>query len=80
MSEKTCSMCSKKISLDDHPLGLVFDDQHFVCENCCSDHSEGEISIWTKNVMQSPEKGMPISLWLIHEQNKDKFFMTTKKI
>jgi hypothetical protein len=27
---------------------------------------------WTQNVMRRPEVGMPISLWLIHEQNKDK--------
>lgn len=26
--------------------------------------------------MQSPNNGMPIALWLIHEQNKDKNLMT----
>jgi hypothetical protein len=29
--------------------------------------------------MQSPNSGMPIALWLIHEQNKDKTMMTFKK-
>ena len=79
MSEKTCSICSKKISLSENPSGLVFNDEHFICEDCCSDHSEEEISIWTKNVMQNPENGMPIALWLIHEQNKDKHLMISIK-
>jgi len=30
--------------------------------------------------MQSSENGMPIALWLIHEQNKEKTMMTVKKI
>jgi len=29
--------------------------------------------------MQNPENGMPIGLWLIHEQNKYKTMMTFKK-
>jgi len=72
MPEKTCSICSKKISLSKNQSGLVFQDEFFICEKCCSDHSEEEITKWTKNIMQNPENGMPIALWLIHEQNKDK--------
>jgi len=32
-------------------------------------------------IMQDPSGGMPIALWLIHEQNKDKTIMSmsTKK-
>ena len=80
MTEKTCSVCSRKISLVDNPSGLVFNDEHFICEECCNDHSEEEIFSLTKNVMQSPQNGMPIALWLIHEQNKDKPLMSSKKI
>ena len=29
--------------------------------------------------MQNPFNGMPIGLWLIHEQNKDKTMMTVKR-
>jgi len=29
--------------------------------------------------MQNPVEGMPIALWLVHEENKDKTMMTVKK-
>jgi len=29
--------------------------------------------------MQNPDDGMPIALWLLHEENKDKTMMTAKK-
>jgi hypothetical protein len=29
--------------------------------------------------MQSPVDGMPIALWLVHEQNKDKTMMSARK-
>ena len=79
MSVKTCSICSQEISLDENPSGLVFNDEHFVCEYCCTNHSKEDLMNWTKSIMQSPESGMPIALWLIHEQNKDKPLMSTKK-
>ena len=79
MSEKTCDVCSKKISLDHNHLGLVFNDEHFVCQDCCTTHSNEELRNLTKTVMHTTENGMPIGLWLIHEQNKDKTMMTVKK-
>ena len=69
----------KKIALADHPLGLVFEDKIFVCEDCSSKHSREKISKLSKTTMQSPHSGMPIALWLIHEQNRDKMMMTVKK-
>jgi len=77
--EKTCTVCSKKILLEDHPLGLVFEDKIFVCQDCAERHHETEISKLTKTIMQSSNSGMPIALWLIHEQNKDKTMMTFRK-
>jgi len=41
--------------------------------------SEEDLSNWTKTVMQDSQNGMPIALWLIHEQNKDKTMMTMGK-
>ncbi|UCH71428.1 MAG: hypothetical protein JSW62_03245 [Thermoplasmatales archaeon] len=79
MSEETCSLCSRKISLNENPSGLVFNDEHFVCEDCCANQSEEDMANWTKSVMQSPQNGMPIGLWLIHEQNKNKTMMSIKK-
>jgi hypothetical protein len=69
-------ICNQKILLDEHPLGLVFKDKHFVCEPCNNKHSREQITKLTKTIMQSQHNGMPIALWLIHEQNKDKTMMT----
>jgi hypothetical protein len=62
--------------LNENPSGLVFNDKHFLCEDCCSNHSEDDLTNWTKTVMQKPGSGMPIALWLIKEQNKNKVMMT----
>jgi len=64
--------------LDENPLGLVFKDEHFVCESCNNRHSKEEMSRLSKTIMQSRHNGMPIALWLIHEQNKYKTMMTNK--
>jgi hypothetical protein len=76
--EKTCSVCYRIFSLSKNPSGLVFLDKHFVCEDCCDNRSK-EISKFTNTVMQSPNNGMPIALWLLHEQNKNKTIMTVTK-
>jgi hypothetical protein len=79
MVEKICGMCNRQIFLHENQSGLVFEDRFFICEDCCENHSEEEIQEWSKTVMQSPTKGMPITLWLVHEQNKDKPLFTIKK-
>jgi hypothetical protein len=58
---------------------LVFEDKIFICEDCSNKHSREKISKLSKTTMQSPHSGMPIALWLIHEQNRDKMMMTVKK-
>lgn len=73
-----CSLCSKMISLDEHQFGLVFEDEHFVCEECTSKHTDEELKDICKTIMKDPDSKMPIALWLIHEQNKDKAMMTVK--
>ena len=71
-------VCNQKMLLDEHPLGLVFKDEHFLCEECSDKHTKGELTKLSKTIMQSRENGMPITLWLIHEQNKSKTMMTFK--
>jgi hypothetical protein len=66
------------MSLNDNPYGIVINDKLFICEDCNKNHSKSEISKLTKTIMQSTDNGMPIALWLIHEQNKDKTMMTFK--
>ena len=79
MPEKTCEICSKKILLHENLSGLVFRDEIFVCKDCINKHSQEEIRSFSKTIMQNPENGMPIGLWLIHEQNKYKTMMTFKR-
>lgn len=79
MSEKVCFKCNRSISLIEHPSGLVFNNDHFLCEDCAHTIPDEEMSDWPQSIMQKPRSGMPIALWLIHEQNKDKMMMSVKK-
>mgnify|MGYP002400864767 CR=1 FL=1 len=77
--EKTCVMCNRKITLNENLSGVVFKDEHFLCEDCSNRKSEEDIFRLTKTIMQDPDQGMPIALWLIHEQNKEKDMMARRK-
>jgi hypothetical protein len=79
MTEKTCGKCSRKITLDENLSGLVFNDELFLCEDCCNKNNEFDLMDWTRTIMKSPQNGMPIALWLIHEQNRDKILMSGNK-
>lgn len=72
MSDKLCSKCHKTFSISRHQSGLVFDDAIFLCEDCCEHTPEAELELWKASKMHDDSTGMPIGLWLIHEQNKDK--------
>lgn len=78
--EKICSICNRKFSLHENPYGLVFKDKLFVCGDCSDKHGSEDLKHLTKTTMQDPYNGMPIGLWLIHEQNKDKTMMTVKRL
>lgn len=79
ISEETCKVCNNKFHLHDHKSGLVFNGQFFLCESCSENMSGDDIQTWSKSVMQDPETGMPIGLWLIQENNKDKPLFSQKK-
>ncbi|MBN1280332.1 MAG: hypothetical protein JXA00_01645 [Candidatus Thermoplasmatota archaeon] len=72
MPEKTCEMCKNKFHLHEHQCGLVFDDKFFICEDCRTNTPDHQMMEWTQSTMRSTTAGMPISLWLIQEQNKNK--------
>ena len=74
--DKICGICSRKMFLNENLSGLVFDDEHFLCEDCCNEKSEETLKEWTKTIMREPTNGMPIALWLIHDKNKNKTMMT----
>lgn len=65
-------MCKHKFHLQEHPSGLVFDDKFFLCEDCSTNTPEPEMTEWSQTIMRQSTSAMPISLWLIHEQNKNK--------
>ncbi|MFO7677225.1 MAG: hypothetical protein R6V50_02410 [Thermoplasmatota archaeon] len=79
MVMRTCGVCKTEIDLNEHQAGLVFEDKIFLCSLCCEHSSDEEISEWSKSIMKEPGKGMPIALWLIHEQNKDKPLLSRVK-
>ncbi len=76
---RTCNVCKTGIDLNDHQSGLVFEDKIFVCESCCHSTSEHDMKEWSQSIMKESGEGMPIALWLIHEQNKDKRMFTKQK-
>ncbi len=79
MPEKICGICQNKFHLHEHKSGLVFDDKIFVCENCTKNTSDECLDEWSNSTMQHPDCGMPVSLWLIQEQNKNKPPFSMKK-
>ncbi len=76
---RTCGVCKTEIDLNQHQTGLVFEDKIFICQPCCEHASEEDIKEWTESIMKQPGVGMPIALWLIHEQNKDKPLLSRVK-
>ena len=77
---RVCGVCKTEIDLNDHQSGLVFEDNIFVCEKCCDSKSEHDMTEWSQSIMKTPGTGMPIGLWLIHEQNKDKPMLSRIKV
>ncbi len=76
---RVCGVCKTEIDLNDHQSGLVFEDNIFVCVDCCDSTSEHDMTEWSQSIMKTPGTGMPIGLWLIHEQNKDKPMLSRTK-
>ena len=78
IAEKICELCKTKFFLQENQHGLVFNDKFFICEDCHKHTSEDELNTWSRSIMRNPQNGMPISLWLIHEQNKGKDLYSTR--
>ena len=79
MVVRTCEMCKHEIDLNENQFGFVFDEKFFVCEQCSNHTSNEDMVKWTKSVMRCSGVGMPIALWLIHENNRDKPLLSKKK-
>ena len=76
---RKCEICEKDFDLHHNRLGLVIDEHHFICESCNKELSDDDRENLPVSVMHSEVKEMPIALWLIQEQNKDKPFMSCKR-
>lgn len=72
IEEKTCELCKNKFHLQEHQSGLVIDDRFFICDDCRSQKAEKEIIEWSQSIMHASGTAMPIALWLIQEENKNK--------
>ena len=80
MGKKICGVCNRDFSLEQNKMGLVLDDEVFVCEDCNRHLNDEDKTLFSySTVMHAPRKEMPIALWLIKEQNKDKPFMSIKR-
>ena len=79
MSEKTCEMCKTRFHLHEHEQGLVFGDKFFICQDCSENTSKEDLLNWTQTIMRTRKTGMPIALWLLHEENKDKLIFSKTK-
>ncbi len=79
MITKKCEICEQDFNLKANRRGLVIDDHHFICESCNIHLTESDCQHLSTSVMHSEVKEMPIALWLIQEQNKDKPFMSVKR-
>lgn len=80
MITKKCEICEKDFDLRNNRLGLVLDEDHFICESCNKQLTDDDREHLPVSVMHSEVREMPIALWLIQEQNKDKPFMSIKKL
>jgi len=78
MGKRICGVCNHDFSLEENRLGVVLDDELFVCEDCHQNMDDEKKQIFLSTIMRIPRKEMPIALWLIQEQNKDHPFMSQK--
>lgn len=69
--EKTCSFCENIFSLKEHSTGLVLNDEHFICTNCCQNNDINKIKTWA--IVKSDElpKLRPIHIWMLEQESKD---------
>ena len=80
MGKKVCGICNRDFDLEENKLGIVLDDELFICEDCHQKMNDDEKQqVFYSTVMHTTRKEMPIALWLIQEQNKDKPFLTMKR-
>lgn len=78
MKSKICDICNQHFHPDQNRSGMVINEDHFVCETCTKKLESDEMLI-NSSIMADETKTMPIALWLIKEENKDKHFMSVKK-
>lgn len=66
-----CGMCNSEIELNAHQDGLVVNDEHFICTNCCINTDKSELMNFVKEKSQGFNNVRPIMRWLL-ERYKQK--------
>ena len=59
---KICGICNNEINLREHLDGLVVDDEHFICKDCCVNAEKEVLTNFVKE--KNPGSVRPIMLWL----------------
>lgn len=69
-SQGVCDFCKKEIFFDENLSGLVIFNKFFVCEECCTNTTNNDLSYWAemKNAKLTDIK--PIALWQMEEKHK----------
>lgn len=66
---KTCGICNNKIDIREHLDGLVVNDEHFICKNCCINTKKVVLTNFVKDKSMPDGSVRSIMLWL-WEQNR----------
>lgn len=68
MSEKrSCGFCDEHFLLHENHTGLVLNDNHFLCANCCSNNPNEKIINWAKLNSDETISLRPIHVWMIEK-------------
>lgn len=65
---KMCSMCNNEVELQKHPDGLIVNDEHIICQNCCINTEKELLTNFIKEKSMGSNKVRPIMLWLFEKQ------------
>lgn len=59
-----CGICNDEVELSSNLNGLVINDQHFICADCCVNTGKLELTRFVKKKSQGSMNIRPIMRWL----------------
>lgn len=64
-----CGMCNNEMELNSNQNGLVINDTHFICANCCINTGKLELIRFVKEKGQGSNNLRSIMKWLWEKNN-----------